>query len=336
MTAAEPDGDRSRDWPAIWRGEAWRAEATAWIEAELGRAAYRITGAIDQPRVRFWSTQLTVPTDRGRVWFKENNPAQSFEARLVDVLARLVPERVVTPIAIEPDRGWMLSQDQGATLREAATEGGDGWSRVLAEFGALQRELVPHRDDVLAAGLTRMSVAETPAYVERRLGKLASLPAENLRSVGVEEAAAARAALPALVEASRELAASGIPESLQHNDLHDGNAFAGQPGQPLTFFDFGDALWSHPLAVVSVPVMSMCASLKASDDDPRVARAVDAYVENWTDISPLRAVRALLPAAKRVAAVHRAVSWRRLLDDVPLAVVEPEWQDAESWYIRQA
>ena len=68
----------------------------------------------------------------------------------------------------------------------------------------------------------------------------------------------------------------------------------------------------------------------------RVARAVDAYVENWTDVSPLRAVRALLPAAKRVAAVHRAVSWRRLLDEVPLAVVEPEWQDAESWYIRQA
>ena len=42
-----------QDWAAVWSGAEWRAEATAWIEEELGRAAYRITGAIEQPRVRF-------------------------------------------------------------------------------------------------------------------------------------------------------------------------------------------------------------------------------------------------------------------------------------------
>ena len=47
----------------------------------------------------FWSTQLTVPTDRGLFWFKENNPDQAFEAGLVAELADIVPDRVVIPLA---------------------------------------------------------------------------------------------------------------------------------------------------------------------------------------------------------------------------------------------
>ena len=65
---------------ALWAGKAWRAEAERWIEVALRERGIAVTGAIDQPRIRPWSTLLTVPTDAGLVWFKENCPGQAFEA----------------------------------------------------------------------------------------------------------------------------------------------------------------------------------------------------------------------------------------------------------------
>ncbi len=34
-------------------------------------------------------------------------------------------------------------------------------------------------------------------------------------------------------------------------------------------------------------------------------------------------LRALLPAADRISCLHRALSWRRLVEDVPLRAVDP-------------
>ena len=324
-----------QDWAAVWSGAEWRAEATAWIEEELGRAAYRITGAIEQPRVRFWSTQLTIPTDHGRVWFKTNNPGQAFEARLVETLARLVPDRVVTPIAIDPDRGWLLSPDQGGTLREKDGGSPADWERVLGEYGALQRGLVPHESAVRASGVTPLPASETAAYLEQRLDDLAHLAPGDPRGLSIEQLTAARRALPKLRRACEDLDAVGIPNSLQHNDLHDNNAFLGQIDRPLRFFDFGDALWAPPLSVLRVPLDGMAHTLSCPADDPRVLRATDAYLDNWSDLASPTALRTAVPVARVVAGVHRALSWRRLLDEVPIEAVEPDWRDAESWWLTE-
>ena len=52
----------------------WRAGAEAWISRRLAERSVAIVGPVRQPRVRPWSTQLTVPTDAGEVWFKANCP----------------------------------------------------------------------------------------------------------------------------------------------------------------------------------------------------------------------------------------------------------------------
>lgn len=78
----------------------------------------------------------------------------------------------------------------------------------------------------------------------------------------------------------------------------------------------------------------MARVLGTTSDDPRVTRAVDAYLENWTDLATPTALRALLPAARRLSAIHRALSWRRVLDAVPIGAVDPEWHDGESWWIQ--
>ena len=58
-----------------------------------------------------------------------------------------------------------------------------------------------------------------------------------------------------------ELAAYGIPESLNHGDFHDGNILL-KNGR-ITFFDWGDATVTHGALEVNLQY------LRREDDDPR-------------------------------------------------------------------
>ena len=78
----------------------------------------QIGGPAERFAARFWSVVLTVETDAGRLWFKENNPGQRFEARLAGELAELAPGAVLTPIAADVARDRMLTVDAGPVLRD--------------------------------------------------------------------------------------------------------------------------------------------------------------------------------------------------------------------------
>src|SRR6478609_8969860 len=116
--------------PTVWTSRSWRDEAEAWIHHAVVNAGQELTGPIEQVRVRLWSTQLTVPTTAGMLWFKENHPGQVAEAAVIDELARIAPEHVVAPLAVERSRGWLLSPDHGKTLATLATIDERTWCRV--------------------------------------------------------------------------------------------------------------------------------------------------------------------------------------------------------------
>jgi hypothetical protein len=60
----------------VWASPEWRQQAEQWIDLVLETFGVARTGPVEQPRIRFWSTQLTVPTDHGTLWFKVTNNAQ--------------------------------------------------------------------------------------------------------------------------------------------------------------------------------------------------------------------------------------------------------------------
>jgi aminoglycoside phosphotransferase (APT) family kinase protein len=59
-----------------------------------------------------------------------------------------------------------------------------------------------------------------------------------------------RDAVPRVREMAEELASYGVTETLQHDDLHDGNVFV-RDGRHL-ILDWGDAVVSHPFFTLSV------------------------------------------------------------------------------------
>lgn len=61
-------------------------------------------------------TVLRVPTTAGTVWLKATAPETGFEVGLYELLTRSPRDRVLTPIASDATRGWIVLPDRGTSL----------------------------------------------------------------------------------------------------------------------------------------------------------------------------------------------------------------------------
>lgn len=278
---------------------AWLDEARSWIHARSEDAGRRIVGPIEQRRVRPWSTQLVAPTDRGLWWFKANNPSMVFEAGLHALLADLRPQDVPRPVAVDVERGWLLTEDRGVTLGDDHPPTLDDWSGVVRTVAGLQRGLVDHADAVLATGVEDCSPATVPDRLERMVDALAGLPGDDPSHLTADDLAELARRRPELDDAVARLDASVVPSTLQHGDLHPWNAFTD-----LRLLDFGDAQWAHALEVLNVPY----GWITAESSLPWEA-VLGAYAAQWEDVAGVRELRALFGATAFTHAVNRAATW---------------------------
>lgn len=321
----------------VWTSRTWRHEVEQWVHAVLTSHGIEVTGPIEQPRLRTWSTSLVMPTAVGRMWLKENHPAQRAEAAVVYELARLTPQQVVVPVAVEHERGWLLSRDHGPTLATLGSTDESQWSRVVAEYADLQRRVADHRGDLVAAGLAPLPPATVTEHLERHVGLMRAMPPDS--AVHIDDALAERAlaALPALQTTAERLEALAPLSSLEHNDLHPNNVFVPLADEvALAFFDFGDALWAHPFTSLAVPVGNMCRDWQVEASDPRVLRVVDSYLDVWSDVASLPDLREAAALALVFGPVHRFESWRRLLDGSAASSCPDEAEAVRHWLVRVA
>lgn len=298
----------------LWNSPAWQSQVQSWVSQVLGTFNIEQTGPVSEPRIRFWSVQLTVPTDHGRLWFKENNPGQFQEASIVAALAEIAPEHVVTPLAIEPTRGWMISPDHGATLATLKSTDYALWARVVTDFADLQRQVAPNGKKLLEAGLASLQPGIAGNFVSNQLLLHTGLPEEHPLHLTAEQADGIYGGVPAIEDAAAQLNALGVPLSLEHNDLHPNNAFIpGSSTDPLRFFDFGDSYWAHPFSSLYVPLGVMMENWDTGPDDARIRRVLTAYLERWTAYAPLPQLREALEPALQLGRLNRYASWLRLL-----------------------
>ena len=157
----------------------WRAQAESWIRERVTASGGRVVGDITQPRIRPWSTQLVVPTDGGRLWFKANCPALAFEPAVHAALAQLDPAEVDAPFAVDAERGWVVTRDRGVTLGDSHEATLADWQAVVRVAARLQRRLADHGPELLAAGLPDCAPHTVPARFAELVEGLSALPAEH-------------------------------------------------------------------------------------------------------------------------------------------------------------
>jgi hypothetical protein len=299
-----------------WTEPEWLAEANAWIRERVD-----VTGGIEQPHVRWWSTVLQVPTADGDLFFKAVAPIHRFEAALTARLAELQPGRVTEVVDVDPERGWFLMRDAGTRLRELLESRAElhHWERVLPEYARLQLEVAPHADEFLALG--------TP---DERLTTLPRLYRELLatRPPGLTEDEYRQAldAVPRFEEMCLALAEDGLPETIQHDDLHDGQVFV-RDGRYLVF-DWGDSCVSHPLLSLTVVLRSTAWRLGLEPGGLELRRLRDAYLE------PFGRGPEIADVAYRAGTIARAIAYKRMVDPRELEFLSESDLEAPAYGIR--
>lgn len=285
---------------ALWQSSGWRREALAWLDGRLGEAGIARTGEPDRWHVRPWATALRAPTDAGPVWMKAAGPATAFEVGLYEVLHRVAPEHVLRPIATDTERAWMVLEDGGPVLT-AMLEGDDlvgAMADALTRYAELQRLVAPHAEELVPLGAVDMRPAVLPERFEQAL------------ALAGDDRTELEALRPRVADWCAELSAAPGGASIDHNDLHADNVFAGPPPRA---YDWGDSVVAHPFASMLVPARFM---------GEHSSRLRDAYLDGFADLAPRAELVRTLELATHVALIAHAITWDRVLgamaaDDVP-------------------
>jgi Phosphotransferase enzyme family len=305
----------------LWTDRDWLEQASRWLRTTLGRRGIAVTGEIEQVRVRPWATALRLPTESGDVWFKASIPVLAQEAAVIQVLARHRADSTPEILAADPERGWMLLRDAGPPLEGllGSAAYADRWQEALARYAELQIDLAEHVDELLEAGAVDRRLRTLPSLYEAvlldrdalRIGLpdgLTEGQAEELRKLG-----------PRLPAQAAELAAYGIPETIQHDDLSDADVRMRDGG--YRFIDWGDACVSHPFFTMTVTLRVIAWRLGFALDAtaPDLERFRDSYLEPWTGFAPRRELLAAFPLALRLGKLFRAFSYHLTVPNLPPA-----------------
>ena len=287
-----------------WTSPAFGGQARAWVAerlAPLGVGADGGRRAAARPAVVQRDPLRDHP---GRVWFKVNGTGTRHEATLVRELDRLVPGLVPEVLAVDAARGWSLTRDAGRVLREAVPADAlwGAWERLLPRYAEAQVALSGHRDELLATGITEVSPATVPGLARQLLDELAATPEDEGGLTPEQAAAAGAGAARCWTTGARSSPARGVPDSVQHDDLHSANVCWPGTAADARVIDWGDATWGHPLG-------TMLATLNS------IAFHAGTYVDGRPATDP----GAAAGAGRLPRAVHRFAAHADLVRGVDLA-----------------
>ena len=300
----------------LWQQPDWQAEAQAWIRSVLAQNNLQLTGEIDQPHIRSWSTVMTVPTIQGTLFFKATDSVFAHEMALTDYLARFRPELFPELLAVDLNRHWMLMRDAGIPLRHfIRTEDSIGrWQDVLSLYVNLQKEMTERTTHLLALGVMDRRLAKLPEMFENLIADEPAMMLNQEESLTFEEYARLKKYGPEFARLCEKLSSFGIPETIHHDDFHDGNIFV-QDGR-IIFTDWGESAVTHPFFTLVVIMRSVDNSL-GRDFSPESEQVRDMYLQHWTSYAPMDELKSIVKLSQLIGYVNRALTWNMSLQDMP-------------------
>lgn len=273
-----------------------RAVAESWIRTHV-----EPTGEIEIAHERPWAAVLRVPHADGVAWFKACGPVQAFEPRLTARLSTRWRDRVAEVIAHDEDRAWLLLADAGTPVG-AFGNPPEAWLAALPHYAELQRGEAAHVAEHLRGGVPDLRLTNLPSrYDDLVARELPLAPDEHDRLA---------AFAPRFADLCAELAAAGISETVQHDDLHHGNVYTRD--DELRVLDWGDASISHPFASLFVTFRFLEEVTRLRPGDPWFTRLRDAYLEPWGV-----GLTGTFELAMRVGGFAHAIAWARQRDHLP-------------------
>jgi hypothetical protein len=288
----------------------------AWAQRALDEAG---RGTIDHARQeRSWNLscvhRLTLD-DGTTAWLKVVPPFFYHEGAMLQFM-RTVPGAVRVPHLIGRDTAngrVLLEHVEGPLMWGAPLS---KWSPVIDQFIETQVTLCGRVDEMLALGAPdwrSRPFANAIAALVQRDDVRTTLDAPSLRAIDkiVD-------ALPSQLDA---LAACGIPPTLVHGDVHQGNVIDGPDGPVL--LDWGDSSVSHPF----FDLAAFCHRLPPAEPEAVEAQVVAAWQSAVPGTDAARAAELIRP----IAALSKALTYRNFLDHIEPSEHHYHAMDVPDW-----
>lgn len=281
-----------------WLQPAWRANADAWIAAQLAEQGVEQTAPVEQFRARPWSTVMRVPVTAGVLYFKEPVAVQGYEATLTAWLAGRHPSALPPVLVADTATHRLLLGDAGVKLGDVEDQAAyiDAWRRALADVATIQLASADEVDHLLALGVPDRRLAVLPVQYQSLLDHEEPTLRAGQDGLTPKEVASLRALESDLGERCVRLADIGVPETIQHNDLHDSNIFVRAGDVVLA--DWADACVSHPFTMVGEMFGTIVRRRAIDAHGPVLAALRQSYLRRFTRFADADA----LERAARLAA----------------------------------
>jgi hypothetical protein len=309
-----------------WTRPEWIEQAHAWINQSLAEHGYELTGPIEQFHARIWSTVMRCPTSAGLLYFKACQ--RLTEPQLTLYLSRVQADNIPDLVAFDLDRGWMLMRDAGPMLRAylKSPQDLDMLEPALIQFANLQIAVAPQAKHFFGLGARDRRLERLPGLFETMLAEAEILRIGAADGLTQPQYQQLRATLPRYMEMCRQLESCSIPQTLFHDDFHDGNIFvSGTPGQyRFVFSDWDESCVGHPFVSMMLCLRSVGSRAGFQDEateapermPPELNRLRDIYLQPWQRYeSPERLIE-IFNLAWRVGMVSRALTWREFVSSL--------------------
>jgi len=279
-------------------------------------------GETEQPHAYHWSTVMRVPSSEGMLFFKATADETIHEIALTEKLAAWFPDCMPDLVAVDTARGWMLMRDGGEQLRASIRPTKDvrPWEPVITKYAEVQIGLAEHVDEILALGIPDHRLAALPALYTKLLADEESLMIDKEKGVTSADYQQLQNLKPRFEQICADLAAFGIPASVNHGDFHDGNVLVKD--RRITFFDWGDASVTHPFVSLRTFFVSMEIALGLDDWAPPTSEMLtlrDRYLARWEGFASKEQLLKAYNVSRPAASIVKALSWHTTIsrmDDV--------------------
>jgi hypothetical protein len=282
-------------------------EALGWAREQAAGREIGLTGEIEVVHERPSSVVWRLSAEPIDLYLKAVPPALKYEVALTTLLAGW-SERGPDLVAADDERRWLLLRDGGMTLRQVLRAGGGLalWHDVLAEYARLQVQLTGHVAELLNVGCPDRRLALLPGLFEALLEDLPALGPGTPEGIPATERDRLLELAPVVRSLCGELVVQGIPETIQHDDLHDGNVFL-RPA--LRFVDWGDSCVAHPFYSLVIVLHVAAHRFELPEGSPELGGLCEAYLKPWSASVAQPRLWAAFEQAQCLGALCRALTW---------------------------
>ncbi len=293
-----------------WARLGWFEKAEKWVTDFVKAQNWQITAPIEQRKSDVISAQLKVSTSAGNLYLKAVPPYFKDEPVFGQLLEKLLPGEVPQILEVEASKGWILMTDfKGQAVAEFSDF--SVWEAAVREYANLQITCIPYVEELLQAGARDRRLKILGGQIEKVLGRDDLWLVGETRGLSQEELDQLHAAIPHLQALCLELAAFGLPETIDSGDFHAHNVAVTAKG--FVFYDWSDLSVTHPFLSLN-PFRESGEDAKAGPD--YWEKLTRAYLEPWQKFLPQAELERALQLADLIGCASQILNYAWIHDNI--------------------